>query len=117
MSIMFACIYLVFSVCGMILFKMHSSDLSIMYRGSSLYIVFNLFAVAGMILYIISFCMWLFLIKNYNISFIQPISTGLITILTFVAGVVVFHEVVTVIKIVGIFCIIIGVFLMGFGNK
>ena len=64
----------------------------------------------GFILYIISFLIYTFyIIKQFDLSFIFPIITGITQILVILAGVFLFKESMNTYSIIGVFLIIAGV--------
>ena len=69
-------------------------------------------AATGIILYGISFLLYTFLLSEYDLGYIIPLTTGLVYVLIFIASVVVFHEAFTIIKVTGIIVILVGVVLL-----
>lgn len=70
---------------------------------------FNLgfYVVAGIILYGTSFLIYTFLISKYDLGYIIPLVTAVVYVLIFIASFIIFKEVFTAAKIVGI-CLILG---------
>ena len=67
-------------------------------------------SMLGFILYIVSFLIYSFyIIKQFDLSFIFPIITGITQILVILAGVFLFKESMSTFSIVGVFLIIAGV--------
>ena len=77
-------------------------------------LVFNLgfYTIGGVVLYGISFLLYVYLISKYDLGYIIPIATGLVYVLIFVASFVVFSEAFSMLKIFGIGLILIGLVLM-----
>lgn len=75
---------------------------------------FNLgfYVVSGIILYGISFIIYTYLISKYDLGYIIPIATALVYVLIFVASFIIFKEAFTMLKIIGIACILIGLILL-----
>ncbi len=69
----------------------------------------SIVSMLGIVLYLMSFCVALFLIAKNDLSKMTPVNTGITFIFTFLAGSIVFNEHITVAKIIGICLIIIGV--------
>lgn len=100
--------YMCFTVGGLVLFKLGSQkSLSVGVSNGTLNASINLYVILGMFLYVCSFLVYLFLVSKFDLSYIMPLSTGLVAVMTIVAATVIFHETLTIIKIVGI-CMVIG---------
>lgn len=69
----------------------------------------SIVSMLGIILYLVSFCIALFLISKNDLSKMTPVNTGITFIFTFLAGSIVFNEQITIAKIIGICFIIFGV--------
>lgn len=72
----------------------------------------NPFTVTGIVLYGISFLLYMYLISKFDLGYIIPLTTALVYILIFFASFVVFKEAFTAMKIAGIALIVIGVALL-----
>ena len=77
-------------------------------------LVFNINAltVIGVLLYGISFVLYIFLISKFSLGYIIPLTTALVYIVIFVASFIVFKEPFTVLKIVAICLIVSGLILL-----
>lgn len=77
-------------------------------------VIFNLgfYTISGIFLYGVSFLVYTYLISKYDLGYIIPIATALVYILIFVASFVIFKEVFTAVKIVGICLILSGLVLL-----
>jgi drug/metabolite transporter (DMT)-like permease len=72
----------------------------------------NPYVFAGIALYGTSFLLYIYLISKYDLGYIIPLTTGLVYALIFIASFVIFNEVFTVFKIVGIALIVLGLLLL-----
>ncbi|HVC36222.1 MAG TPA: hypothetical protein VNE40_02145 [Candidatus Dormibacteraeota bacterium] len=72
------------------------------------------FAVTGVILYGVSFLIYMYLISRYDLGYIIPLTTALVYVLIFTASYFVFKEVFTPLKILGILLILSGLILLNF---
>lgn len=68
--------------------------------------------VLGMICYILSFLTWMFLLSKQNLSYLYPLTAGIIYALVMIASVVVFHEQFTFFKIIGVILIGLGILFL-----
>lgn len=63
----------------------------------------------GFLCYICSFLLWQKLLTSYDLSYIVPITTGIIQIVIILIGHFVFKETINLINLIGIVLVIIGV--------
>jgi drug/metabolite transporter (DMT)-like permease len=80
---------------------------------------FNLtpYTISGVILYGLSFLIYIYLISKYDLGYIIPLTTALVYILIFTASFIIFNEVFTVMKIIGIALIVCGLLFLNFNPK
>lgn len=77
---------------------------------------FNLYSIIGLLLYGVSFPVYIYLISKYDLGFIIPIAAAFVYIIIFTASFLLFKETFTTIKIVAISLIILGVILLQLGK-
>ena len=107
MKIISIIIYLICSVGGLVLIKSEANSVNIALQSG----VFNL--SIGFMSYIISFLIYTFyIIKQFDLSYIFPIITGITQILVILAGVFLFKESMNIYGGIGIFLIIAGITLL-----
>lgn len=106
-------IYALTSSAGLVFLKIGSKD------GAPVSIVdgkfhFNLgvMIVLGILLYAFSFVIYTYLVSKNDLGYIIPVSTALVYIFIFLASFLIFKEVFTAVKIVGILLILTGVILL-----
>lgn len=68
--------------------------------------------VIGVLLYGISFLLYIYLLAKNDLSYIIPLTTALVYMVIFVASAFIFKESFTVLKIIGISLILAGVVLI-----
>lgn len=113
MKIVSIIIYLILSVGGLVLVKSGSSSVNIAIQDGTFNFAMGLKAMLGFIAYIGSFLIYTFyIIKNFDLSYIFPIITGITQVLVIIAGVVIFKEHINAYAIGGISLIIIGIALL-----
>lgn len=106
-------IYLILSVGGLVLVKSGSSSVNIAIQDGTFNFAMGLKAMLGFIAYIGSFLIYTFyIIKNFDLSYIFPIITGITQVLVIIAGVFIFKEQINAYTIGGILLIIIGIVLL-----
>lgn len=113
MSILLILFYVLSTSSGLVLLKLGTvSGLQISFINNSLKFNLNPTAVAGILLYGISFLLYIYLISKFDLGFIIPLTIGIVYVLIFIASFVIFHEVFTVTKIIAITLIIGGLILL-----
>lgn len=76
----------------------------------------NPYTVSGIILYGISFVLYMYLISKFELGYIIPITAAFVYILIFVASFLIFKEIFTPAKIIGIAMIVIGLIILQVGQ-
>lgn len=109
MSIILIAAYIISTSAGLIFIKL-GTPISIIENAVKLN--FNLYSIAGICLYGISFILYTYLISKFDLGFIIPITTAVVYIIIFIASFFIFKEVFTVMKIAAISLIILGVILL-----
>lgn len=113
MKIVSIIIYLILSVGGLVLVKSGSNSVNIAIQDGTFNFAMGLKAMLGFMAYIGSFLIYTFyIIKNFDLSYIFPIITGITQVLVIIAGVVIFKEHINAYAIGGILLIIIGIALL-----
>ena len=111
MQVITIIIYAIVSVTGLTLVKLGSStplSVSLQQSGFS----FGVGWVLGLILYILSFLIYMTLIAKNNLTYITPVSSAVVYILTMVVALCIFKEQVTPVQWIGWCLILVGVVLM-----
>ena len=77
----------------------------------------NLISLIGFISYILSFLLFTNIIVKFDLSYIMPISSGLVQVITLISGFVIFNEQIKVKGIIGAIIVILGIIIMNLKNK
>jgi len=93
-------IYVLFSVSGLVLFKL----------GLSLKI--SWLSILGLLLYVISFLIYMGLVSKNDLSYVFPIASGAVYLLTMLSSVLIFKESIQSMQILGSTFILVGLVLM-----
>lgn len=113
MKILSIVIYLICSVGGLVLVKSEANATTVAMQNGIFNLSMGIKAMLGFILYIASFLIYTFyIIKQFDLSYIFPIITGITQVLVILAGVFLFKESINTYAIVGIFLIIAGITLL-----
>lgn len=106
-------LYVITTSLGLITLKLSTTNgLPIAYVGGKLVFNFNLLGAAGIILYGVSFLLYFYLISKFDLGYIIPLTTAFVYIVIFIASYFIFHEVFTVVKIIGISLIVLGLIFL-----
>ncbi len=113
MFVVILAIYALLSVGGLTVFKLgtqRAMSLGVTNIGLSLQV--SWLSLVGLLMYICSFLIYMGLVSKIQLSYLTPISTGVVYILTLVSALIIFHEPVTTIKLVGMLFVLVGIVLM-----
>ncbi len=110
-------LYLIFTVLGLILIKLGGNDFFIQAAQLKVELKFSLISILGFASYAVSFLIYaFFVIPKYELSYITPLAFGITQILIFIAALFIFHENITLYRILGILTILVGVILLNIKN-
>lgn len=113
MKIISIVIYLLCSVGGLILLKAEANSTTVVVQNEIFNLSIGIKAIIGFILYIASFLIYTFyIIKQFDLSYIFPIITGITQVLVILAGVFLFKETINTYAIIGMFLIVAGITLL-----
>lgn len=105
--------YVLISVSGLTLFKLGcQQDFSIGLSQGVLSLRMSGLSIVGLILYIVSFLMYMFLVSRNNLSYLSPVATGMTSALILVVSLLIFKEQMTALQWIGWCMAIAGVILM-----
>ncbi|HRN97002.1 MAG TPA: hypothetical protein PLZ58_00930 [Candidatus Saccharibacteria bacterium] len=109
--------YVIATALGLVILKLGTGGGSpVELIAGKLHFNINPLVLTGIVLYGVSFFLYIFLISKFNLGYIIPLTTALVYILIFFASFIIFKEVFTVVKILGIVLILGGVILLNIGK-
>ncbi len=112
MKYIFILIYIIFTTLGLVFFKIGGTNpLSISFN-NGLGIKIGYVSLLGFLFYICSFLLWQRLLIIYDLSYIVPITTGIIQCIVLLLGVFLFKENINAFNVFGVVFIIIGLILL-----
>lgn len=112
-NIILICVYITLTVSGLVLFKLGTSqNFSISLTAGNFSLNMNLKVIIGLFCYLCSFLLYMFLVSQFDLSYIVPITQGIIYVLIFLASINVFKESVTTTGIIGTILVIAGIILL-----
>jgi drug/metabolite transporter (DMT)-like permease len=108
-------VYLVLSLAGVVLFKLGTEREFLLSASNGMFsFKISFISLLGLLSYVCSFLMYMFLISKFDMTYIVPITTGITQVLTVILAVMIFKESLTIPKITGTALIIIGVAIINF---
>lgn len=110
-------IYIITSNIGILFIKLGSSSTLFQYSDGLINLTVNYRLLIGLLCYIASFLMYIFILSKFNLSYIIPIITGVSYILTLSLSYFVLHETIGSTQLIGIAFVLVGVVLMNLSFK
>ncbi len=110
MKYLLIAIYLAFTTGGLFCFKSGGEFVIGFKNGINFSMPYMTFV--GFILYLCSFLLWQKLVATYDLSYIVPITMGIIQVITLIFSYFFFHETINIYNLVGIALVVGGVILI-----
>lgn len=104
-------IYILLTTGGLFCLKSGGDSLILSLKGGISFKI-GFVTALGFILYIFSFLLWQKLLATYELSYIVPITTGIVQVIVLILSYFFFKESINIINIVGIALVTIGVILI-----
>ena len=112
-NIILIVVYIILTIAGVVLFKLGTQkDFLVSIATGIFTLKISLISIIGLVCYLCSFFMYMFLISKFDLTYIVPVTTGIVQVATFVLAIMIFKESVTVSKVVATGLILIGVILL-----
>lgn len=113
MSKIMLALYVLTTVTALMVLKLGTqTGLPVAYMHDKLQFNLNYYSVLGIFLYGVSFITYVYLISKNDLGYIIPLAAAFVYILIFIGSAVVFKEVFTATKIIGIALIVIGLIFL-----
>ena len=117
-NIILIVVYIILTIAGVVLFKLGTQkDFLVSIATGIFTLKISLISIIGLVCYLCSFFMYMFLISKFDLTYIVPVTTGIVQVATFVLAIMIFKESVTVSKVVATGLILIGVILLNIQKK
>lgn len=110
-------IYILLTIAGLILMKIGGNTGTISFGEGGFNFSMNFVSLLGFVSYIASFLLFTNIVVKFELSYIMPITAGIIQVLTLLSGCLIFKEKVTINGIIGISLVIIGIVVMNLKTK
>lgn len=114
MKIILIVVYLILTVSGLILMKMGENTGTILIENKTIKFGMSIISLLGFICYICSFLLFTKIVTMFDLSFIYPIITGIVQILSIVGSALILKEKMSWQIVVGAIVIIIGILILNF---
>lgn len=105
-------LYLLLSNFGMVLIKLGGENNGFNLAERVINFKIDLYTILGMFFYITSFILWIIILKNFKLSYISPLVSGIAYILIIMLSLLILDEKISTYQWAGICVIFIGVVLM-----
>lgn len=115
MKILLTIIYLFFTSTALTLFKIGGNTMSLIFKGGINFKI-NYFTLSGFLLYIVSFILWQKLIVTFDLSYIVPVTAGVLQVIILFIAYFVFKEKIDIYSLIGIAFIIFGIVILSIGK-
>ena len=112
MKYILICIYLLFTLSGLTLMKKGGNSGKIKFNKEELSFSMSPISALGFVCYLCSFLLFTRIVIMFDLSYIMPIVTGIVQVLTLVVANRFFKEKIDGKAIIGLCCIIVGIFIM-----
>ena len=107
-NIILIVVYIILTIAGVVLFKLGTQkDFLVSIATGVFTLKISLMSIIGLVCYLCSFLMYMFLISKFDLTYIVPVTTGIVQV-----AIMIFKESVTVSKVVATGLILIGVILL-----
>ena len=106
--------YLVLTISGLIFMKLGGNPGTLDFKDGTITLGMSAISGFGFICYLCSFLLFTRIVVMFDLSYIFPICTGIVQILTLIASAVIFKENITMQSAIGASIIIIGIIIMNY---
>ena len=114
MQIILVILYLVLTVSGLVLMKMGNNPGLIAIKDGTATFGISLISFAGLFCYLCSFLLFTRIVVMFDLSYIMPLTTGIVQVLSLVASKLIFKENFTWQAVLGASLVIIGIIIMNY---
>ena len=112
MKFVLVILYLILTLSGLILMKKGGNPGSFSTENGVINFGISSISLLGLLCYLCSFVLFTRIVIMFDLSYIMPLTTGIVQVLTLVASKVVFKENISTTGIIGASLVIIGIIIM-----
>ena len=117
MKIILIVCYLILTISGLILMKKGGNPGSIAFENGNMNFGISLISLVGFVCYLGSFLLFTRLVVMFDLSYIMPICTGIVQVLTLIASNKIFKEEISIYGIIGASLVIVGIIIMNYKSN
>lgn len=110
-------LYVILTILGLVLMKFGGNTGEINILDKCLEFSISFVSLLGFICYIMSFLIFTNIIVKFNLSYIMPVTSGIVQVLTLISGYIIFNEKVTGKGLIGALMVIIGIVIMNINTN
>lgn len=107
-------IYILASAAGMVLIKKGGKDTSFTIGIDKVQIQISWIILCGIILYLVSFVLWMYILQLFNLTYISPVAYGITYIFIMLFSYLFLNETIQKGQLAGVAFIILGIFLASY---
>jgi len=107
-------VYLVLTVAGLVFMKLGGNPGTLALKDGTITLGMSVVSGIGFVCYLCSFLLFTRIVVMFDLSYIYPIVTGIVQILTLIASAVVFKEQMSLQAVIGAILVIVGIIIMNF---
>ncbi len=104
--------YFILTCSGLVLMKYGSMAKQALFKIPVVDMTVSVYWFLGLACYGISFLLYTVLVSRHNLSFLNPFTVGVTSILIFASSALFFHEAITLGKVIGLLTILLGVIIL-----
>lgn len=117
MKLVLVIVYLILTTLGLIFMKLGGNPGSFSIKGQDINFAINAISAIGFVCYIGSFLLFTRIVVMFDLSYIYPICTGIVQIVTLIASAVIFKENMSMQSVIGAIIIIAGIIIMNINTN
>lgn len=110
-------LYIFLYLSGLILMKLGVNTGEFVLNQGTLTFSINVISLLGLVCYILSFLVFTSIVVKFDLSYIVPLTSGVVQVLTLISGFIIFKENISIKGIIGAILIITGIVIMNLKGK
>lgn len=110
-------LYIFLYLSGLILMKLGVNTGKFVLNQGTLTFSINVISLLGLVCYILSFLVFTSIVVKFDLSYIVPLTSGVVQVLTLISGFIIFKENISIKGIIGAILIITGIVIMNVKGK
>ena len=110
-------LYIFLYLSGLILMKLGVNTGEFVLNQGTITFSINVISLLGLVCYILSFLVFTSIVVKFDLSYIVPLTSGVVQVLTLISGFIIFKENISIKGIIGAILIITGIVIMNVKGK